>query len=131
MKKPIERLGCYVPTLFHWAWRKKKNILYQSTILPGLEYVSSVWSHLAKKNIEKLEKLQAKCLHLCKKFAIWTTAEEESNNTPHHSSILQHPKKKKKIPPPKQGTQKAFKTTKSNTKLAWLIVFQQSSPTMK
>jgi hypothetical protein len=44
----------------------KVKILYQSIIRPALEYASTAWSPQTKQNIEKLEKVQTKCLRLYK-----------------------------------------------------------------
>ena len=46
---------------------KKVTTLYQSIIRPALEYVSPVWNPWYKQDIEKLEKVQRKCLQLCSK----------------------------------------------------------------
>ena len=43
----------------------KVKILYQSLIRPALEYASTAWSPNLKKDIDALEKVQAKCLRLC------------------------------------------------------------------
>ena len=46
---------------------KKVTTLYQSIIRPALEYASPVWNPWYKQNIDKLEKVQRKCLQLCSK----------------------------------------------------------------
>ena len=40
-------------------------MLYQSIIRPALEYSSPVWNPWYKQDIDKLEKVQRKCLKLC------------------------------------------------------------------
>ena len=44
----------------------KVSILYKSLIRPALEYASSAWSPFTKENILALEKVQKRCLRLCK-----------------------------------------------------------------
>ena len=44
----------------------KVSILYKSLIRPALEYASSVWSPYTKEDIKALEKVQKRCLRLCK-----------------------------------------------------------------
>jgi hypothetical protein len=44
----------------------KVTILYQSLVRPALEYASTAWSPLLKKDIDAIEKVQKKCLRLCK-----------------------------------------------------------------
>ena len=46
---------------------KKVTTLYQSIIRPALEYASPVWNPWYKLDIDKLEKVQRKCLQLCSK----------------------------------------------------------------
>ena len=43
----------------------KVKILYQLLIHLALEYASTAWSPNLKKDIDALEKVQAKCLRLC------------------------------------------------------------------
>jgi hypothetical protein len=44
----------------------KVTILYQSLVRPALEYASTVWSPQLRKDIEAIERVQTKCLRLCK-----------------------------------------------------------------
>ena len=44
---------------------RKVTTLYQAIIRPALEYASPVWNPWYKQDIEKLEKVQRKCLKLC------------------------------------------------------------------
>ena len=60
---------------------RKITILYQSIIRPALEYASSAWSPLTKKNIEKLEKVQTKCLRLGNKEIPTETLKERRART--------------------------------------------------
>eukprot|EP00057_Strongylocentrotus_purpuratus_P004120 XP_003728072.1 PREDICTED: RNA-directed DNA polymerase from mobile element jockey-like [Strongylocentrotus purpuratus] len=60
---------------------RKITILYQSIIRPALEYASSAWSPLTKKNIEKLEKVQTKCLRLGNKEIPIETLKERRART--------------------------------------------------
>ena len=45
---------------------KKVTTLYQTQIRPVLEYASPTWSNWLKKHKEALEKVQRRCLRLCK-----------------------------------------------------------------
>ena len=45
----------------------KTTVLYQSLVRPALEFASTAWSPITKKDIEALEKVQTRCLRLCKK----------------------------------------------------------------
>ena len=42
----------------------KVTILYKTVVRPGLEYASSTWNPWLKSDIEKLEKVQRKCLNM-------------------------------------------------------------------
>lgn len=59
----------------------KVTTLYQSLVRPALEYASTVWSPYYKKDIEAIEKVQTKCLRLCKKDIHLETLEERRQKT--------------------------------------------------
>ena len=46
---------------------QKISVLYTSIVRPGLEYASITWSPWLKKDILALEKVQKRCLSLCKR----------------------------------------------------------------
>ena len=59
----------------------KVTTLYQSIVRPALEYASTVWSPLTKKDIEALEKVQTRCLRLCSKEVQMDTLQERRKRT--------------------------------------------------
>ena len=65
-KKAYQKIGM-IKRCFTNFTEKKVSTLYQSIIRPALEYASAVWNPWYKQDIEKLEKVQRKCLQLCSK----------------------------------------------------------------
>ena len=65
-KKAYQKIGM-IKRCFTNFTEKKVTTLYQSIIRPALEYASPVWNPWYKQDIDKLEKVQRKCLQLCSK----------------------------------------------------------------
>ena len=65
-KKAYQKIGM-IKRCFTNFTEKKVTTLYQSIIRPALEYTSPVWNPWYKQDIDKLEKVQRKCLQLCSK----------------------------------------------------------------
>jgi hypothetical protein len=64
VKKSYQKLGMF-RRCFSGFTQEKVIILYTSIIRPTLEYASIVWSPWLKKDVQKLEKVQKRCLRLC------------------------------------------------------------------
>ncbi len=74
-KRANQRIGMIKRCFSHFT-EEKISILYKAIIRPILEYASVVWNATLKKDIDKLEKVQRRCLRLCPKEITLPTLEE-------------------------------------------------------
>jgi hypothetical protein len=65
VKKANQKIGMF-KRCFSGFSKEKITTLYQSIIRPTLEYASITWNPWTKKDIQKLERVQKRCLALCK-----------------------------------------------------------------
>ena len=63
-KKAYQKIGM-IKRCFTNYTPEKITTLYTTIIRPGLEYASPAWNPWMKTDIEKLEKVQRKCLNMC------------------------------------------------------------------
>ena len=63
-KKAYQRVGM-IKRCFSNLTQKKVPVLYKTTVRPILEYASVIWQPYYQKDIDKLQKVQDKCLSLC------------------------------------------------------------------
>jgi hypothetical protein len=68
-QKANQKIGMF-RRCFSGFSQEKITILYTSIIRPTLEYASVCWNPWSKKDIQKLEKVQIRCLKLCNSEAV-------------------------------------------------------------